>query len=238
MKICAVIHGPFITLLTVLFWTSSWSWPRGAQGAETHPIFQPGDHIAIIGNTMADRMQHAGWLESYLHALHPRHELTFRNLGFAADQVALRQRSANFGDSDQWLKKCKADVVFCFFGYNEAILGPSALPKFEADLVTMIRGMRSQNYNGDCPPRLVIFSPIAHENLRSRHLPDGKQNNEKLALYTGAMRRVCDEQQVVFVDLFAPTRALYAARTQPLTINGIHLSADGNKLVAEVILRQ
>ena len=26
---------------------------------------KPGDHIAIIGNTLADRMQHDGWLETY-----------------------------------------------------------------------------------------------------------------------------------------------------------------------------
>ena len=32
---------------------------------------KPGDHIAIIGNTLADRMQHDGWLETYLQAAFP-----------------------------------------------------------------------------------------------------------------------------------------------------------------------
>ena len=31
--------------------------------------------IAIIGNTLADRMQHHGWLETYTQALHPKHTL-------------------------------------------------------------------------------------------------------------------------------------------------------------------
>ena len=30
-----------------------------------------GDHICIIGNTLADRMQHDGWLETYLHSRFP-----------------------------------------------------------------------------------------------------------------------------------------------------------------------
>src|SRR5580658_7386858 len=58
---------------------------------------KPGDHICIIGNTLADRMQHDGWLETYLHSRFPKHDLVFRNLGFAADGVNLkdRDRSAN-----------------------------------------------------------------------------------------------------------------------------------------------
>src|SRR5215831_18447568 len=33
---------------------------------------RPGDHICIIGNTLADRMQHDGWLETYLHSRFPK----------------------------------------------------------------------------------------------------------------------------------------------------------------------
>src|SRR5262245_1767184 len=49
---------------------------------------QPGDHICIIGNALAERMQHDGWLETYLHARFPKHDLTIRNLGFSGDEVA------------------------------------------------------------------------------------------------------------------------------------------------------
>ena len=43
-----------------------------------------GDHICIIGNSLAERMQHDGWLETLIHARFPKHELVFRNLGFPA----------------------------------------------------------------------------------------------------------------------------------------------------------
>src|SRR4029453_15552265 len=39
----------------------------------------------------------------------------------------------------------------------------------------------------------------------------------------------------VFVDLFVPTRALYAAAKTPLTQNGVHMTAEGNRQLAELI---
>ena len=197
---------------------------------------QKRDHIAYIGNTLADRMQHHAWLETYIHAIHPNHDLTFRNLGFPGDMLTSRQRSANFGNADQWLAKVQADVIFCFFGYNEALNGPGGINGFQNDLAKTIDGMRAQKYNGKSAPRIVMFSPIAHENLRSRHLPDGTANNKNLAAYSSAMADVCRAKDVLFVDLFQPTQKLYAAAQKPLTMNGIHLLDHGNQAVAEVIV--
>ena len=198
---------------------------------------QPGDTVCYIGNTLADRMQHHSWLETYIHSLFPKHELTFRNLGFSADEVNRRQRSDNFGSPDQWLTQVHADVVFCFFGYNEALRGEAGLAEFKKALAGMIDGMLAQKYNGDSAPRLVIFSPIAHENLNDPNLPDGSENNAKLAVYTEAMRAVSAEKNVPFVDLFTPTKTLYAKALKPLTVNGIHLLDHGNKALAGVITK-
>ena len=93
-----------------------------------------GDHVCIIGNTLAERMQHDGWLETLLHARFPNHDLVLRNLGFSGDELALRLRSMDFGSPDQWLATTKTNVVFAFFGYNESFGGGAGLPKFKADL--------------------------------------------------------------------------------------------------------
>ncbi|MEW4526700.1 PVC-type heme-binding CxxCH protein [Maioricimonas sp. JC845] len=207
-----------------------------AVAAEPLLELKPNDHVAFIGNTLADRMQHDGWLETYIQALHPELNLTFRNLGFPADEITVRNRSANFGSPDEWLTKVQADVVFCFFGYNEALKGEEALGTFRSDLAKMIDDMRAQKYNGESAPQLVVFSPIAHEDVKSPHLPDGTENNRKLALYTEAMRQVCAEKDVPFVDLFAATSSLYGRADKSLTMNGIHLQPHGNRAVAEVIV--
>ena len=197
-----------------------------------------GDRISYIGNTLADRMQHVGWLETLIHAAHPEHDLTFRNLGFPGDELKRRPRSQSFGSPDEWLTKNETDIVFCFFGYNEAFAGDEGLSQFEKDLAETIDGMLLQNYNGDSPPRLVFFSPIAHENLNSPHLPDGSENNKNLAKYSAAMEKVCRTKNVAFVDLFSPSTDLYANSDAPQTMNGIHLLESGNKALAHIIFEK
>ncbi|MFP6601001.1 MAG: SGNH/GDSL hydrolase family protein, partial [Pirellulaceae bacterium] len=204
-----------------------------ATAADNLVQISKGNRVAYIGNAMADRMQHHAWLETYIHAMYPQHQLTFRNLGFTGDEVKTRPRSASFGNPDQWLSKVQADIVFGFFGYNEALRGEAGLPGFTKDLATMIDGMKGQKYNGQSAPQLVLFSPIAHENLHSPHLPDGTANNKNLALYTAAMAKVCQAKGVPFVDLFNPSKQLYQNARLPLTMNGIHLLEHGNKAVAE-----
>ena len=119
-----------------------------AVAADPRLTFQPGDRVCYVGNTLADRMQHHAWLETLLQSLHPDHHLTFRNLGFAGDEIQSRPRSDNFGSPDAWLTKVGADVVFCFFGYNEALRGEDGLPAFEKGLDAMLTAMKRQKYNG------------------------------------------------------------------------------------------
>jgi putative heme-binding domain-containing protein len=194
-----------------------------------------GDHICLIGNTLADRMQHDGWLETYFHSRFPKHDLMFRNLGFSGDELTIRQRSEGFGSPDDWLTFHKADVVLAFFGYNESFADKGGLDKFKKDLDGFIRHTLAQKYNGTSAPRLVLFSPIAHENLHDRNLPDGSENNQRLELYTAAMAEIAQAHHIPYVDLFHPTRAAYAKASRPLTINGVHLNEDGNHVLARII---
>jgi putative heme-binding domain-containing protein len=193
-----------------------------------------GDHVCLIGNTLADRLQHFGWLETYIHARFPKLDLSFRNLGYSGDELSLRLRSANFGTPDQWLTRCKADVIFAFFGYNESFAGKEGLDKFKTELEGFLKHTLAQKYNGQSSPRVVLFSPIAHENLHDRNLPDGKANNVRLKLYTAAMADVAKQYHVQFVNLFDASQALYEKADKPLTINGIHLNEHGDKLLAPV----
>src|SRR6516225_1525542 len=120
-----------------------------------------GDHICLIGNTLADRMQHHGWLEAHLQVRHPQHELVIRNLGFSGDELTTRLRSAGFGSPDEHLTLQKADVIFAFFGYNESFGGQEGLDKFKNELSDFLKHTLSQKYNGKSPPTIVLFSPIA-----------------------------------------------------------------------------
>ncbi len=207
--------------------------------APTRLELQSGDHIAIVGNALPDRMQHSGYFETLLHARFPRHQLVVRNLAAAGDEVVIRHRSENFGSSDDWLNRAKADVIVAFFGFNESFHGPEGLPGFSADLEKYIREIRAKNYSGKGAPRIVLVSPIANERHQDPNFPDPAANNANLADYTAAMRNVAQKAGVQFVDLFAPSQQLFAAaaaQKRSLTINGIHLSEEGDRLLAPILL--
>src|SRR4051794_8213406 len=178
-------------------------------------VLKKGDRISIVGNTLAERMQHHGWLETYLHTRFPEHDLVFRNLGFSGDEVTTRLRSQDFGSPDAWLTKTKTDVVFAFFGYNESFKGKDGLEKFKTDLDAYVKGLLKQKYNGTSAPRVVLFSPIAHEDLKDKNMPDGKENNERLKLYTGAIEAVANANDVTFINLFEMAIELYKKEKQP-----------------------
>lgn len=192
------------------------------------------DHIAFIGNALPDRMQHDGWLESYLQCTNPDKQLVIRNLGFSGDQVAYRPRNKNFPNEHEYLTLVRADWIFAFFGYNESYHHNPG--QFKKDLSQFIKETRDRRYNGKAAPKIVLFSPIAHENLNSPDVPDGEENNLWLSIYTDAMSRVAESDDVIFVDLYTPSKALFEKAKKPLTINGIHLTADGNKALARVIV--
>jgi len=180
-------------------------------------------------------MQHHGWLETYLHLAYPRHQLVIRNHGYHGDKVDHRPRNKGFPGADDYLTLSKADVIFAMFGYNESFDGTP--DKFRAALVKWVGETRKKNYSGEGAPRIVLFSPIAHEDLGDPNLPDGESNNARLGAYTEAMAAAAKEVKVDYVDLYGPSLALYAKNQGPLTINGIHLNHDGNRQIAEVIVQ-
>ena len=131
----------------------------------------------------------------------------------------------------------RAAGAFEYQGRTYSFCSKGCLEKFRADLTSFIRHALQQKYNGQSAPRLVLFSPIAHEDLHSRNLPSGKENNPRLELYTRAMSEVAAAHRVTFVDLFHPSQQLYGKTKQPLTVNGVHLNEAGNRLVAELVDR-
>lgn len=203
--------------------------------ANGEALLKKGDHVVSIGNTLAERMQHSGWMETLIQKGLPKHQLVFRNQAFPGDQVASRPRNKGFTTVENYLKISKADVIFVFFGYNESFAGDKGVSDFSKKMGEMIDNYRRLKPNGESAPRFVLFSPIAHENLEDPNLPSGKANNKNLAVYNAVIAEVAKDKEVGYVDLFTPSQALYAAKKEPLTINGIHLNDLGNKLIAEVI---
>ncbi len=199
-----------------------------------------GEHIAIVGNQLADRMQHSAWLETLIHAKFPAQQLVFRNLSAAGDEVATWHRSENFGTREEWLTWEQADTVFAFFGFNESFKGYEGLEQFKQNLDKFLKDTAKQNFSGKGSARVVLFSPIANEKHQDANFADPTAVNTNLQNYTAAMAEVAKANDVQFVDLFTLTQQLYkdaAARGQSLTIDGMHLSDAGDKALAPLVFK-
>jgi len=208
---------------------------REVQADQQYLKLNPQDHVVFIGNTFAERMQNAGHFETLLHSRFPDKQLVVRNLGWSADELTLRPRSKDFQDHGHNLEDHKADVIIACFGFNESFAGKKGLAKFETDLNKFIDTTLQAKYNGKSHPRLVLFSPIANENLKRHGLTDCEENNKRIQLYTAAMQKIAKEKNVLFVDLFTPSNKLMNHGNHPLTFNGIHLTDYGYQQLAPAI---
>ena len=197
--------------------------------------FKKGDKVAILGNGLADRMQHDAWMETVLQSALKGRDISFRNMSFSGDRPNKYPRSKGFIPMNQYLQHVKADVVFAMFGYNESFDGPQNADNHKNLLIDFVGKIRSYKPNGKSFPRIVLFSPIAFQNLKDRNLPNGRAHNRNLAAYTKATENAAKEAGVQFVDLFNPTLKLFEQNKIPLTINGAHLNEKGNRLLAEII---
>ena len=59
--------------------------------------------------------------------------------------------------------------------------------------------------------RIVLFSPIAFENLNNPNLPTGEAHNQRLAAYASAAAQAANQAGVAYMDLFTPSLGLFAA---------------------------
>jgi len=206
-------------------------------GAGKQPLdLQPGDRITWIGNTLAERMQYFGEVETQLHARNPGQKLVVRNIAWSADTVTIRRRPEAFGDIHSYLAETKSDVILACFGFNEIwdYDGEAGVDRFKADLARFLKELQAKKYNRKSAPKIVLYSPIACE---GQAVPDVDEVNRLLEVYTRAMSEVAKERGVSFVDLFAPSKTLFGdGEKLNYTINGWHLTAEGYAKLAPAFL--
>jgi len=225
----------FFVLLMAILLAALTAIPFGRTHAAEPFEFEKDDVVALFGNGLADRMQHAPWVETVLQHHLAGMNVSFRNMSFSGDMVNKRPRNKGFTNDDEYLQHVAPDVVFTFFGYNESFAGPESLARHRDELVQLVERYTALRKEKGEDFRMVLFSPIAFENTGDRNLPNGIDANVNLAAITEATRQAAEQTGATFVDLFTPTMRLFAVSSQQLTLNGIHLNADGYRELAGII---
>lgn len=195
-----------------------------------------GSRIVVIGNGLAERLDLFGYWETRLHQRFLNNQLVVRNLGRAGDEVGLRLRSLGFELHGHELNDHRPDVLIAMFGFNESFAGEEGVASFRQQFEAFVHSTVSTSYNSTKPPFLVVCSPIPHEDLHQDGLIDGRTNNERMLLYSAAMRQVCDDYSTVaYVDVWGPMLDAIADPISDLTFNGIHLNDQGQRIFADVL---
>ena len=195
--------------------------------------------IALVGGSLAERMNLFGNFESLLHSRFPKLELVVRNFARPCDAVDNRQRPNSYTALDDPLKVFGADTFFCFFGFNESFASVAGEEQFRAAYGKYLDEMAQQypRANGK-PPRFVLVSPIAWEPTGNPLWPDASKRNNDLRRYAAIVAKVARDRGLAFVDLFTPDRSAVRRKTgMQYTINGCHLNEAGDREVAMLLDR-
>lgn len=235
-------------LVAVLCWLLALVSPPTLSAADSASVdatavtIQPQQRIALVGNSTAERMNLFGHFETRIQLRFAGQNPLFRNFGWPADEVSIQQRPGNYTEIDDPFLVYRPDLLICFFGFNESYAGQSKedLAKFAQDYRAYIQKTTEEITGaGGQAPRFVLASPIAFERTRNALQPSGVLENERLARYAVAVESIAREDGHFYVDLFAETKALFAAEPgAQYTINGIHLNQRGDAEVAKILDRQ
>jgi putative heme-binding domain-containing protein len=209
-----------------------------ALGALAAPVeYKPekGEHIAIVGNSLGERMSLYGHFETLLHSRFAQEELVVRNFARPADEVGLRQRPSDYTKLDDPMAVFAPQTLICFFGYNESFAGPAGVEKYAADYEKLLDEY-TKTYGR---LRFVLVSPIAFEDTGDTFLPEAKMQNENLRLYAAATEAVAKKRGLPFVDLFDRTLPLFEKEPgAQFTVFGCKLNEAGDREVAQILDRE
>jgi putative heme-binding domain-containing protein len=201
--------------------------------------FLPHEKIALVGNSLAERMNLFGHFESLLHSRLPRLELVVRNFARPCDAVDNLQRPNSYTVIDDPLKSFGPDTLLCFFGFNESFAGPAGESQFRAAYGKYLDDMaRRYPRDGGKPPRFVLISPVAWEPTGNPLWPDARERNGSLRRYSAIVGEVARDRGLAYVDLFTPTESMFAEHTgMQFTVNGCHLNEAGDREAAVALDR-
>ncbi len=236
------MNAPRISLASIILALCA-RFSAGAVLAQNSDAFElrEGDRVVLVGDTLIERERTEGFIEYAATTSFPERPVTFRNLGWSADTPQGQSRVGfdHTKSPNVWFQQLtnsiallKPTVVFLGYGMANSFEGESGLPKFVAQLGTLMDAVQQ---NSATALRWVILSPIAHEKLPSP-LPDPSAHNLQLSVYVKALKDLATSRKTHFVNLFenlAPDKS--AASSPALTDNGLHLTSYGYRRAARAI---
>lgn len=200
-----------------------------------HPLeLRDGERVVLLGNTFIERDGQFGYIETALTSRFPDRQVTFRNLGWSGDTVWADSRglfdppAAGYQRMIEQVKSLKPTMIFFFYGGNEAFAGKARLEAFEKQLNKLLDDLKPTG------ARLVLVTPPPHEQAATPRT-SVESINANLQLYSEALAKVAEGRKLPLIDFYTRMKQQQAAEKPPLTSNGIHFTAGGYWLAADLL---
>ena len=173
-------------------------WPGlpAARAAEPKLALKDNDVWVMAGDSITAQRLHTNYIEAFYRARHPELHLHFRNSGISGNTAG-----AVLSRFDDDVAVFKPTIVSVELGMNDANNGkpPDAYIKGMKELIARIRALPAQ-------PVLISSSPVDDGSLPGDWKGARCQNIDP---YTNALKKLAEEENVVFVDQYHPLLELW-----------------------------
>ena len=231
--------------------------PPPAPPATVDFQFRDGDRVVLLGNTLVERAQRYGHLETAVVARLGGIRLTFRNLGWSGDTVLAESRgifdtpAKGYQRMLTHVARLKPTVLVLGYGSNESFTGTNGIRAFLKQYEKLISDLKSQSTAG---VRVVILSipPQQRPGLRRLNTtvsatskftaPDLETpvaRNQQIDRYNTALAHFALTHDHAHLDLNAPFQKLGDRFTaSDFTVAGRALNSAGYQVVTDAVMAQ
>ena len=203
-----------------------------------------GNRVVLVGGALVSQMENHGYFESSVLRTFPNLDVTFRNIGWPADDVFGVARS-QFG-SAQNTRSWKPPTAEDGFGskvlsqhINEAdpttiIVGYGAQQAYAGrDMELFLSGYRRLLNNLDSTnAKIILLSPPRQEVLLV-DVEEVQKRNARLSTVRDEIANLADEFDAIFIDLF--THLVEEPQHSRYTHNGVQLNEKGYEKMSQIM---
>ncbi|KAK7339877.1 hypothetical protein VNO77_20563 [Canavalia gladiata] len=195
--------------------------------------------FVLFGSSIVQYCYYEGWGATLSHLYARKADIVLRGYAAWNSRRALKVLGQIFPKNS----KEQPSLVIVYFGGNDSTLpNPNGLGP-HVPLDEYMENMRKIAIHMKClsPKTRIIFlttPPINEAQIRDNSDPQGKplKTNEACRVYSEACLEVCREMNINAIDLWSAIQQRDDWRDVSF-IDGIHLSAEGSKIVTKEILK-
>jgi len=227
--------------------TAHWAFDESTANAATYTPEVIGNRVVLLGGSLIHGMEDHGNFEAAVTAHWPRHDLTFRNVGWPADDVfgtargefgsARNTRSwkppgeeAGFGFTKMMkhIDEAKPTTLIVGYGAEAAFADTEAKIKdFQAGYTKLIQQLEAKGI------RLVLLTPIPQKQW-ARTLPNPAPRNKRLQQAADFIMQLAAQRKHQGINLFADE---HGERSRYDYQDALRLSPKGYQQLSERLVR-